>query len=275
MSYTVIADGSILKQQAGIIVLFEEHSQVEYVWFSEILNHIFPIFIEGGAYNALQTKGNNKKVLQANTLATLESKVRAAVKSNAKGGSLAQNGSPGVTSMNEASERGKIWRLQSDNGKYEVMCNTSNLGAYIKSVQNDTNVPDLETSKTSRMFPARSGISCKDWTEILALAPIAEPAGTNAIVTNTRNMATSVAKLTRATVEERNKLKTRSETFNQNNLPDDVKAQYKDRAAKKLIARSDIFELVDGNWKPRTCCNEFTREATGTSGTVGTQRSVR
>ena len=53
MSYTVIADGSILKQQAGIIVLFEEHSQVEYVWFSEILNHIFPIFIEGGAYNAL------------------------------------------------------------------------------------------------------------------------------------------------------------------------------------------------------------------------------
>ena len=147
-------------------------------------------------------------------MATLESKVRAAVKSNAKGGSLAQNGSPGVTSMNEASERGKIWRLQSDNGKYEVMCNTSNLGAYIKSVQNDTNVPDLETSKTSRMFPARSGISCKDWTEILALAPIAEPAGTNAIVTNTRNMATSVAKLTRATVEERNKLKTRSETFN-------------------------------------------------------------
>ena len=83
---------------------------------------------------------------------------------------------------------------------------------YIKKVQNDANIPDLETSReniwvvlykqTSRMFPARSGISCKDWSEILASAPIAVPTGTNAVVINTGNMVTSVAELTRATVEE-------------------------------------------------------------------------
>ena len=74
--------------------------------------------------------------------------------------------------MNEALKRGKIWRLQKNNGKYELIRNTSDLGAYIKKVQNDAYVLDMETSRentyvvlykqTSRMFAARSGISYKD-----------------------------------------------------------------------------------------------------------------
>ena len=283
MPQTVIADSSTLKQQAGIIVKFAEHPQAEYAWFSETLNHAHPIFIDGSAYDRMWTNGNDKKVLQGNTLSTLKTKVRAVVKAKSEDGAKAKKDTPSVKSMNKALERGKIWRLQSDNGKYKLIHDTSDLGAYIKRIQNDANIPDMEASRentwivlynqTSRMFPARSGISCKDWSEILASAPTVVTTGTNAIVTNTGNMATSVAKLTRATIEER-KMKARSEAFNWNNLPNLVKAQYKDCAEKKLIKRSDIFVLVGDKWNPRTYRNKYTKEASSTPGIPGTQRNL-
>ena len=69
-------------------------------------------------------------------------------------------------------------------------------------------------------------------------------------------------------------MKARSETFNWNDLPYFVKAQYKDCAEKKIITRSVVFVLVGDKWKPWTYCNEFTKETSSTPGTPGTQHNM-
>ena len=81
-------------------------------------------------------------------------------------------------------------------------------------------------------------------------------------------------KIARATIEDQNKLQARRATFNWKDLSDDVKFDLKNCAAKKPIARSDIFKLFHAKWKLKTYCNKFTREATATPGIPGTQHSM-
>ena len=131
MPYTVITNSSTLKQQAGIFIKFADHPQMEYLWFSETLNHTHPIFITGGAYDGMWTNASDNKVLQGNALSTLESKAQAAVKASSEGSAKGKNDTPLNKSMKEALERGKIWRLRSDNGKYELIRDTNDLGSYI------------------------------------------------------------------------------------------------------------------------------------------------
>ena len=123
-----------------------------------------------------------------------------------------KNNTSRVKSMEETLKRGKIWKKRKDNGRHESICNTTDMGAYIKKIQNDANVPDMNTlrkntcivlyKQTSCIFPVKNGISCKDWTEIIASVPTAVPTDTNTIITNTGNMATNIAELAQPTIEE-------------------------------------------------------------------------
>ena len=108
---------------------------------------------------------------------------------------MGRNDSAGIVRMDKALKHAKLWKLRKDNKRYNSICNARDLRIFVKKLQYNAYIVNIEVSGDntylvlykiiSGIFSLNSDISCKNLEKVLPEDSSPALDAANFLVTNT------------------------------------------------------------------------------------------
>lgn len=104
-TYTVFSANETLKHQSEIVFQFVEHSISDYRGFSDTLNSVYKLFIEGNEFDAIWVDSTTKIELKSDAVKIIEKSICMKVKAGSVHGARADNLPPPIKSFDATLEK--------------------------------------------------------------------------------------------------------------------------------------------------------------------------